>query len=277
METKDTLSSYSNSKEQQMQQIQDKAKESSMFLQYTQLEILEFRNTLIQHIESVKKSIDKRALHKREYDSWVNERQMQITKENVDTSKALDASLVDTESIGTESKEQDTRKRVLQPHRNQSVIRQPTAFKSERPRISKPWVVFQVDVNNDLSKPVTTHYLPKGKESTYAKPHHMIAPGSSRYKRRSCSLIPAESDSLPHAHAQTTKTYYKHQDSSIKKAQVFKTRTFANSDIKDNSSEIKLRGRLLASFQDDAKYEHVSQDIRSQGGKDDQDKQGKDL
>ncbi|GKD84638.1 hypothetical protein Tco_1355792, partial [Tanacetum coccineum] len=81
------------------------------FLQYTQLEILEFRDTLIQHIESVKKSIDKRALHKREYDSWVNERQMQTTEEKVDTSKALDASLVDTESSGTESKEQDTSSR----------------------------------------------------------------------------------------------------------------------------------------------------------------------
>ncbi|GJT02476.1 putative reverse transcriptase domain-containing protein [Tanacetum coccineum] len=39
-----------------------------------------------------------------------------------------------------------------------------------------------------------------------------------QYKQRCCSLIPAESDSLPHAHAQTTKTYYKHQDSRIKKA-----------------------------------------------------------
>ncbi|GKB49665.1 hypothetical protein Tco_0900418 [Tanacetum coccineum] len=38
-----------------------------------------------------------------------------------------------------------------------------------------------------------------------------------------------------------------------------------------------IYGRLLASFQDDAKYEHVGQDTRSQGGKDDQDKQGKDL
>ncbi|GJV17228.1 ribonuclease H-like domain-containing protein [Tanacetum coccineum] len=46
----------------------------------------------------------------------------------------------------------------------------------------------------------------------------------------------------------------------------------ANSTYKDNSSEIKLWGRLLASFQDDAKYEHVGQDTRSQGGKDDQDK-----
>ncbi|GJZ23604.1 hypothetical protein Tco_0561063 [Tanacetum coccineum] len=51
-----------------------------------------------------------------------------------------------------------------------------------------------------------------------------------------------KSDSLPHAHAQTTKTYYKHQDSRIKKAQELKTKTSAYSDIKDNSSEIKLRG-----------------------------------
>nr|GEV12514.1 hypothetical protein [Tanacetum cinerariifolium] len=75
----------------------------------------------------------------------------------------------------------DTWKPILQPHRNQSVVRQPTAFKSKRPRISKPRFVSQVDVNNDLSKPVTTHYLPKGKESACAKPLHMIAPGSSRY------------------------------------------------------------------------------------------------
>ncbi|GJX09489.1 hypothetical protein Tco_0199348 [Tanacetum coccineum] len=156
----------------------------------------------------------------------------------VDTCKALDASLVDIESSGTKSKEQDTSSRsgndshaddadirpicdeepmaeekgfaiaalkielrkltgnsvntkfakssivgkpVSQPHRNQSVVRQPTAFKSERPRISKPRFASQVDVNNNLSKPVTTHYLPKVKESACAKPHHMIAPSSSRY------------------------------------------------------------------------------------------------
>ncbi|GJS73567.1 hypothetical protein Tco_0706408 [Tanacetum coccineum] len=75
------------------------------FLQYTQLAIPEFRDTLIQHMESVKKSI--RAQHKREYESWVNERQIQTTEGKVDTGKAVDASLVNTESIGTESKEQD--------------------------------------------------------------------------------------------------------------------------------------------------------------------------
>nr|GEY77843.1 hypothetical protein [Tanacetum cinerariifolium]GEY96409.1 hypothetical protein [Tanacetum cinerariifolium] len=181
---------------------------------------------MIQHIESVKKSIDKRALHKREYDSRVNERQMKTTEEKVDTSKALDASLVNTESSWTESGKQDTSsssgndvdaddadikpvydeepmaeekgfaiaalknelrilsensvntkfartsilgKPVLQPHRNQSVVRQPTAFKSERTRILKSRFASQVDGNNNLSKPFTTHYLPKEREYAVVK------------------------------------------------------------------------------------------------------------
>ncbi|GKA89088.1 hypothetical protein Tco_0810900 [Tanacetum coccineum] len=57
------------------------------------------------------KSIDERAKHKKEYNSWVNERQMQTTEDKVDSRKALDASLVDTESSGTALKEQDTSSR----------------------------------------------------------------------------------------------------------------------------------------------------------------------
>nr|GFA67185.1 integrase, catalytic region, zinc finger, CCHC-type, peptidase aspartic, catalytic [Tanacetum cinerariifolium] len=69
---------------------------------------------------------------------------------------------------------------MSQPHRNQSVVRQPTAFKSERPRILKPRCDSQVDVHNDLLKPVTTYYLPKEREPASAKPHHMIAPSNFR-------------------------------------------------------------------------------------------------
>ncbi|GKC07882.1 hypothetical protein Tco_0999492 [Tanacetum coccineum] len=72
-------------------------------------------------------------------------------------------------------------KPFLEPYRNQSVVRQSTVFKSEWPRISKLQFSSQVDVNNDLSKPITTHYFPKERESAFAKPHHMIAPDSSRY------------------------------------------------------------------------------------------------
>ncbi|GJZ23235.1 hypothetical protein Tco_0560694 [Tanacetum coccineum] len=62
-------------------------------------------------MEFVKKSIDERAQHKREYDSRVNERQMQTIEEKVDMSTTLDASLVDTKSGGTKSGEHDTSSR----------------------------------------------------------------------------------------------------------------------------------------------------------------------
>ncbi|GJQ98405.1 hypothetical protein Tco_0009544 [Tanacetum coccineum] len=54
------------------------------------------------------------------------------------------------------------------------------AFKSERPRISKPRFASQVDEKIVLLKPVTPYYLPKVREYVRAKPHHMNAPGSSR-------------------------------------------------------------------------------------------------
>ncbi|GKB04341.1 hypothetical protein Tco_0832484 [Tanacetum coccineum] len=81
------------------------------FLEYTRLDIPEFRDTLIQNMDYIKKSIEKRALHKMEYDNRVNKRLTQTTEENVDSSKALDASLVIIESNRTGSQEQDTSSR----------------------------------------------------------------------------------------------------------------------------------------------------------------------
>ncbi|GJZ98182.1 hypothetical protein Tco_0670635 [Tanacetum coccineum] len=72
----------------------------------------------------------------------------------------------------------------LQPSRNHSVVRQPNAFKSERPRISKPWVASQVDVKHNLPKPVTPHYFPKVRESAPTKLHHVNAPSSSRNSKK---------------------------------------------------------------------------------------------
>nr|GEX43461.1 hypothetical protein [Tanacetum cinerariifolium] len=75
-------------------------------------------------------------------------------------------------------------KPVLQPPKNQSVVRQPNAFKSKRPNFSKPLFASQVDVNNILSKLVTPHYLPKLRESAPAKPHHVNAPSSFRNSQK---------------------------------------------------------------------------------------------
>ncbi|GJZ09086.1 integrase, catalytic region, zinc finger, CCHC-type containing protein [Tanacetum coccineum] len=81
------------------------------FEKYTRLDIPEFHDTLIQNMDYVKKSIEKRVLHKIKYDIRVNERLTQTTEEKVDSSKALDANLVIIESNRTESQEQDTSSR----------------------------------------------------------------------------------------------------------------------------------------------------------------------
>ncbi|GJZ61186.1 hypothetical protein Tco_0617323 [Tanacetum coccineum] len=89
-------------------------------------------------------------------------------------------------------------KLTLHPLKNQSVVRQPTAFKSKRPKYSKPRFASQVDVNNDLSKPVTAHYLPKEREYAFAKPHHVIA--SSKYKNSSKNMPRFSSNDIVHNH-----------------------------------------------------------------------------
>ncbi|GKA56085.1 hypothetical protein Tco_0755157 [Tanacetum coccineum] len=68
-----------------------------------------------------------------------------------------------------------------------------------------------------------------------------------------------KSDSLPHAHAQSTKTFYKHQDSRIMKAQELKTKTSAQTLIyKIFLQRYQVyQGRLLASFQDDANFDEI--------------------
>nr|GEZ18425.1 hypothetical protein [Tanacetum cinerariifolium] len=145
------------------------------FLQYTQLAILEFHDTLIQHMESVKKSIDERAHHKREYDSRVDERHMQTIEEKVDTSKALDASLVDTKSSGTESIEQDTSRRSG----NDAYI---TPIYDEE-RMAEVHTTAEINIfTTGQQYTEQPEFNNEGEEREYAvvKPHHVISSSESR-------------------------------------------------------------------------------------------------
>nr|GEU78115.1 hypothetical protein [Tanacetum cinerariifolium] len=76
------------------------------FAEYIGIEVEQFRETLLQHMGNVKKSVAERTRHKRQYDIRVNKRQTHASK--VDSSKALDADLVVMESNGAESGKQDT-------------------------------------------------------------------------------------------------------------------------------------------------------------------------
>nr|GEY83718.1 hypothetical protein [Tanacetum cinerariifolium] len=89
-------------------------------------------------------------------------------------------------------------KPILQPLRNQSVVRQPTVFKSERPKISKPRFASQVDVKNNLLRPVTQHYLPKRRESAFIKPDQVISSSSSRNSFKNMSIF--SSNDMVHNH-----------------------------------------------------------------------------
>nr|GEU67564.1 putative reverse transcriptase domain-containing protein [Tanacetum cinerariifolium] len=72
------------------------------------------------------------------------------------------------------AKSSTLRKPILQPHR------QPTVFKSERPRFLKPRFASQVDVQYDFPKSVTPHFLPIVRDHVLEKPQHLIAPSLSR-------------------------------------------------------------------------------------------------
>nr|GEY06822.1 hypothetical protein [Tanacetum cinerariifolium] len=78
------------------------------FSEYTRIKAKDFKDTLLKHMSSVKKSIVKRARHKRQYDRRVNETQMQMQEGEVNRGKALDDDLIVLKSSRTESEKHDT-------------------------------------------------------------------------------------------------------------------------------------------------------------------------
>ncbi|GKC07609.1 hypothetical protein Tco_0999219 [Tanacetum coccineum] len=116
------------------------------------------------------------------------------------------------------------------------------------------WKSFQCHHQTALRRPYALSWKPCQGDSLNLPDHRIHKDGDGD------ASFQLKSDSLPHAHAQTTKTFYKHQDSRIMKAQELKTKTSAQTLIyKIFLQRYQVyQGRLLASFQDDAKYEHGS-------------------
>ncbi|GJV15241.1 hypothetical protein Tco_1360564 [Tanacetum coccineum] len=166
----------------------------------------------------------------------------------------------------------------LPDHSSQAVNKSPTHYPCDSARTFRvilfsihndKWKFFQCHHQTALRRPYALRWKPCQGDSLNLPDHRIHKDGDGD------ASFELKSDSLPHAHAHahSTKTFYKHQDSRIMKAQELKTKTSAQTLIyKIFLQRYQVyQGRLLASFQDDAKYEHVGQDIRSQGGKDDQD------
>nr|GEV48334.1 retrovirus-related Pol polyprotein from transposon TNT 1-94 [Tanacetum cinerariifolium] len=137
--------------------------------------ISKFQTPLLDRSDGVALCL-RRRLHALEYDSWVNERQMQTTEEKVDTSKAFDASSVDTESNIRPIYDEEPMAEVQMTAEIDvfAIGKQHT----EQPEFNNEGeVVYNAEECHDT---FTTHYLPKEREVASAKPHHMIASSNSR-------------------------------------------------------------------------------------------------
>ncbi|GJR29886.1 hypothetical protein Tco_1106118 [Tanacetum coccineum] len=99
-------------------------------------------------------------------------------REQLRTKSSKQNNIVKCTSVNTKfAKTSILGKPPLKPLRNQSVIRQPTAFQSERPKYSKTRFLPKVLETTDLTKPVTSHSVPKAQESKVVKNDNVIAPG----------------------------------------------------------------------------------------------------
>nr|GEX07071.1 hypothetical protein [Tanacetum cinerariifolium] len=82
---------------------------SNQFSEYIGIKVKQFRETLLLHMDNVKKSVAERTRHKRQYDRRVTKIRMQLRESKVVSSKAWDAGLAVTDSSGTKSDEHITR------------------------------------------------------------------------------------------------------------------------------------------------------------------------
>nr|GEU54489.1 retrovirus-related Pol polyprotein from transposon TNT 1-94 [Tanacetum cinerariifolium] len=120
---------------------------------------------------------------------------MQTTKEKVDTSTTLDASLVDTESNVTESVEQDISNRsrndthvddadIIPIYDEEPMAKVHTTakiniFATRQQHTEQPEFNNEGEVDQNAEQ-FTTHYLPKERKSAVVKPPHVIVSSESR-------------------------------------------------------------------------------------------------
>ncbi|GJS91011.1 hypothetical protein Tco_0773647 [Tanacetum coccineum] len=123
---------------------------------------------------------------------------MQITEGKVDTSKALDASLVDTESSGTESKEQDTSSRSgNDAHVDDADIR-PIYDKEPMAEVQTTAEINVFATGQQHTEQPEFNNEREERESSVAKPHHVIA--SSKSRSSSNNMPRFSSNDMVHNH-----------------------------------------------------------------------------
>nr|GEZ13304.1 hypothetical protein [Tanacetum cinerariifolium] len=140
-------------------------------------------------MESLRESILERAKHKREKDRRVDDRMMQSKERKDNSSKALDADInfvndkqpiaevqlsAKHNILANEQQHSEQSEFIYNTYLLENVNRNITYESTDMSHTRR-----ELDQNVDAEK-FTPHYFPKVRESVFAKPHHVIAPGSSK-------------------------------------------------------------------------------------------------
>nr|GEV61010.1 ribonuclease H-like domain-containing protein [Tanacetum cinerariifolium] len=156
------------------------------FLQYTQLTILEFRDTLIQHMESVKK--DKLKKEHVIKESMTAGSGAESVEQDTSSKSGNDVHADDADIIPIYDEEP-----MVEIHMTAEVNIFATGQQyTKQPKFNNEG---EVDLN---TKQFTTHYFPKERESVVVKPHHVIA--SSKSKNSSKNMPRFSSNDMVHNH-----------------------------------------------------------------------------
>nr|GEZ14356.1 hypothetical protein [Tanacetum cinerariifolium]GEZ28773.1 hypothetical protein [Tanacetum cinerariifolium] len=207
------------------------------FLAYTQTEVQQFRDTLTQYKESVKKSIDERALHKREHDIKVNEREMQTKKGKADSSKALDVGLVVIDSNGTKSDKQDTSSRSGKDADTEDADIRLVNDQEPLVEVQLTAPIMSLPMNNNILcnlNPFMTHPVRKENEKLHKENEHL----KQTYKDLYDSIKKTRVQTKDHNESLTAQINRKNIKNANLKAQI-QEKVFANVALKNELRKLK--------------------------------------
>ncbi|GJY33721.1 hypothetical protein Tco_0418190 [Tanacetum coccineum] len=200
----------------------------NIFLKKDRSPFQKFFSKMEAHCIALELKYQNQALKSRQHGQILNEtsNKVKMKKEKVFAIASLKNELrkLKGNSVDTKfAKPSVLEKPDLQPLITNSLLGQSNGFKSERPKSSKPRFASQVDLKKYLSKPVTQHYLPKGRESAITKPHHVIASSASRNSSKNM-LIFSSNDMVHNHYLEEAKKKTQEKDRNSKSSVMHSTR-----------------------------------------------------
>nr|GEW30634.1 hypothetical protein [Tanacetum cinerariifolium] len=111
--------------------------------------------------------------------------------------------------------------------------------------MSKQRFASQVNVNNNLSRPVTQHYLPKRRESVFAKPDYMIASSESRNSSKNMPRF-SSNDMVHNHYLDKARKKTQERDKNLKTSVMPSARFRGTSD--DSKSKPRSNNKTSRSF-----------------------------